>query len=250
MTNHEWYLQKHRFTNMNFHNMKIGKIIYETRVYDVESRNINIGDQIKLLDEEHYLDEPFSFVVVDMKTFGNFRNALGHFGIRKFLPYVKTLDSGVKLYENYPYKEETYKDGAVTFGVVVFKVVVNNTPKIHTINMENPTERLMFDYIKNETKTVIGKNYNETYRSYVAGDKIKFVCEDEEITSLITNIKMYENVEHYLRTETLRNTLPHIKTIKNGVDIYKDMVSFEELDELMDEYYYGFLGIRIKVISE
>ena len=245
MTNHEWHLQEPHFTDM-----KIGKKIYEMRVYDEKRRKINIGDKIKLLSEDFDSNGSFSVIVVEKIIFDNFRNALRDIGIRKILPSIKTLNNGVELYEKFPHKEGTYKDGAKKFGVVRFKVSVNNTPKIHVIHMKNPTEHLMFDYIKNGTKTVIGKILNETFGTYISGDKIKFICKNEEIMTLITDIKRYENVENYLRKETLKNTLPHTRTVKEGIDIYKNMVSFEEIDELCSKLYFGFLGIHILVIND
>ena len=54
-------------------------------------------------------------------------------------------------------------------------------------------------------------------------------------------------MEDYLRKETLKRTLPCVKRVKEGVDIYNLFSSKSERNALQKKYGNSFLGIHIKI---
>ena len=57
--------------------------------------------------------------------------------------------------------------------------------------------------------------------------------------AVVTKIRKYVSFEEYLTQEGLANTLPGVKTIKDGVDTYHKFYSVE------DENKYGVLAIHL-----
>jgi len=241
---HTWHLQ-----DPHFNNVKTGKKIYETRVYDEKRKKIKLGDTI-IFEHDDKKDEPsFKTIVVEIKIFKSFGDAIKDCGIKKILPNLNSNVKGVELYESFPHGEGgTFRDASKKYGVVRFKLVVNNNRKTHILHIQNPKECPTFDYIKSGVKTVEGRKNSPTYQEYNEGDYLNFVCEKQKLMTIITYINKYETVEDYLNKETLKKALPCVKTIEEGVEIYNKWTSQKERDELKKKYGYGFLGIGIKKI--
>jgi len=241
-TKHDWHL-----ADPHFDNVLNGKKIYETRVNDEKRQLIKLGDMIEFTHQTENR-QSYSIVVIGIDYFNSFKDAIRTSGIKKVLPNVSTVEEGVKLYEAFPHKTGTFKDGAKKYGVVRFHLYVNNNPNTNNITIQNSKECPTFDMIKSGIKTVEGRKFSPKYQKYNIGDRLVFLYGNEKLTTLITDIKKYKTVEDYLKTETLKKALPCINRIQKGIEIYNTWTSPEERQNLLNKYGYSFLGIHIKLL--
>jgi len=126
-TKHDWHL-----ADPHFDNVLNGKKIYETRVNDEKRQLIKLGDMIEFTHQTENR-QSYSIVVIGIDYFNSFKDAIRTSGIKKVLPNVSTVEEGVKLYEAFPHKTGTFKDGAKKYGVVRFHLYVNNNPNTNNI---------------------------------------------------------------------------------------------------------------------
>jgi ASC-1-like (ASCH) protein len=71
---------------------------------------------------------------------------------------------------------------------------------------------------------------------------VTFVNNNERFDARIRKIKKYDTFEEYLSQEGLKRTLPNIKTIKDGCDVYYKYYTKDQ------ESQYKILAIYIKVL--
>lgn len=108
----------------------------------------------------------------------------------------------------------------------------------YEISVSNP----WFDYIKNKKKKVEGRLNKNVFSQLKKGDIVIFTHNDMKIKTKIKRITKYKSFNDYLMQEGLRATLPNIKTIDEGIAIYRQFYSEEK------EREYGVLAIKIKLI--
>ena len=108
----------------------------------------------------------------------------------------------------------------------------------HIIHCQEP----WYSFIKSGVKTVEGRKAVGNYRSIKKDDIITFYNNDEKFDCNVSGVNCYSSLEEYLTTETLARTLPGIKTIDEGIKIYLQWSTKEQIAK------NGFLGIQVKVI--
>jgi ASC-1-like (ASCH) protein len=108
----------------------------------------------------------------------------------------------------------------------------------YEISVSNP----WFNYIKNKKKKVEGRLNKNIFAQLKKGDIVIFTNNDMKIKTKIKRITKYKSFNDYLTQEGLRTTLPNIKTIDDGIAIYRQFYSEEK------EREYGVLAIKIKII--
>lgn len=110
----------------------------------------------------------------------------------------------------------------------------------YEISVSNP----WFDYIKNKKKKVEGRLNKNVFSLLKKGDIVIFTNNDEKIKTVIERITKYNSFNDYLTKEGLNTTLPNIKTIEDGIMIYREFYSEEK------ERQYGVLAIEIMYQNE
>ena len=93
--------------------------LYETRVYDEKRQQIKLLNKVKF--KERGSKRSFNAIIIELAYFKNFKDAIKPVGIKKVLPNARSLEDGVKIYEQFPHKEGSYKKGAKKFGVLRMK---------------------------------------------------------------------------------------------------------------------------------
>ena len=83
---------------------------------------MNILDVIKFKDNNS--KRSLKAKIVELSYFKNFKKAIENVGIKKVLPNVRSLEDGIKLYENISHKEtnSNYKKAAKKYGVIRIKL--------------------------------------------------------------------------------------------------------------------------------
>jgi ASC-1-like (ASCH) protein len=93
--------------------------------------------------------------------------------------------------------------------------------------------------IEEEKKTVEGRLNKGLFARLKVDDVIIFHCNDKQITVKITEINHYNTFREYLETEGLENCLPGVKTVSDGIEVYRQWYSEE------DEKLYKVVAIRV-----
>jgi len=121
---------------------------------------------------------------------------------------------------------------------------------IHNIPFINLPSCPLLDYIKSGTKTVEGRKNSPTYHNIKKDDIIIFKTKGEtDVYAKVTYVNKYKTLEDYLKIETIEKTLPCVKSLEEGMEMYNRWSSEKERNELRQKYGYAFLGIGITVIS-
>jgi ASC-1-like (ASCH) protein len=113
---------------------------------------------------------------------------------------------------------------------------------IKEIKVQSP----WFQYIKEKQKKIEGRLDKGVFKSFIKGEKIKIINNDNSsdyVIAKIKKIRKYNSFEDYLSQEGLRKTLPNINNIQEGCNIYYKFYSKEQEKE------FGVIAIEIKIIK-
>ncbi len=105
------------------------------------------------------------------------------------------------------------------------------------INVSEP----WFSYLKNKKKKIEGRLNKGTFSELQKGEIVKFVNGEKSFKAKIKKIIKYDTFKEYLSQEGLKRTLPNVKTIDEGCDIYYKYYTKEQ------EREFKILAIYIKV---
>ncbi len=100
-----------------------------------------------------------------------------------------------------------------------------------------------FSLLKNKKKRIEGRLNKGSFAELQKGEIIKFVNGGDSFKAKIKKIVKYNTFEEYLSQEGLKRTLPNIKTIEEGCNIYYKYYTREQEKE------YKILAIYIKKID-
>lgn len=110
----------------------------------------------------------------------------------------------------------------------------------HKISVSEP----WWTHINNGDKVIEGRLNKGIFSQLNVGDTVKWFIKDNENThsvlTKIEQIKKYNTFEEMLEKSTLKKTLPGIKKMSDGIQIYRQFYSPEK------EKQFGVLAIKIK----
>ena len=122
----------------------------------------------------------------------------------------------------------------------MIKIIYIRTQNKWIVNIKEP----WYTFIKDGKKVVEGRLNKGKFMNIKKGDIVFFQNKLGIVMSIVLNIEKYKTFKEYLKKEGLDNTLPDIKTIKDGEKIYYKYYSKKDEKEL------GVLAIHIKKIYE
>jgi ASC-1-like (ASCH) protein len=101
-----------------------------------------------------------------------------------------------------------------------------------------------FSHIKHKKKKIEGRlnkgKFAELKKDQII--KIKNSDSSDSFSVKIRKIRLYKTFEEYLSQEGLKRTLPGIKSIEEGIGVYRKFYSKE------NEESYGIVAISVKYI--
>lgn len=127
------------------------------------------------------------------------------------------------------------------YGFLGFHIEFVHEYKVLRKSLKDP----WFTHIKNGKKKVEGRLNKDNVSNINKLDRIiwmKSGDEENQFSTIITNLKCYSTFEEMLEREGLKNVLPGIKSIEEGVKIYNKFYSKE------DEIKYGVLAIHLELL--
>ena len=93
-----------------------------------------------------------------------------------------------------------------------------NKLEMRVIQVDDP----WFTHLVEGRKTVEGRRALPKGSDLSPGKKIRFKCSHREAIFEIKRVTLYNSLEQYLISEGLRNTLPGVETLEEGLKIYND----------------------------
>jgi ASC-1-like (ASCH) protein len=88
------------------------------------------------------------------------------------------------------------------------------------------------------TKTVEGRLYKGDFTKLTVGSYIIFTDDIRNIKVVVTGLKKYNNLKDFLE-ENLNHTLPKVKTIDEGLKVYR-LIYTEEEEKLYEVIAISF----------
>ena len=101
-----------------------------------------------------------------------------------------------------------------------------------------------FNWIRDGLKTIEGRPYHKKYK---IGDTLIFKNKNESISAKITDIRLYETLEHFLHNEGIREVLPCATTMQAAIQAYNKLSSEHDRNSQLKKYGHGFMAIQIKL---
>lgn len=118
------------------------------------------------------------------------------------------------------------------------KINKNKYNKKHTLKMikrgnekhitiKNP----WFNYIKKGDKIIEGRLNKGIFKSFTLGEKVVWVNNNNKVETYINYIKKYNNFSDMLKNEGIKNVLPGVDNINDGIKIYRKYYSKKQEDD-------------------
>ena len=98
-----------------------------------------------------------------------------------------------------------------------------------------------FSFIAAGVKTCEGRLWKGEFRVLEVGDTLEFYCGESSCRARVVGVARYPTFESYLLGEGLDACLPGVRTMEEGVAVYRAYYSEEE------EAMYGVVGIRLEL---
>lgn len=119
---------------------------------------------------------------------------------------------------------------------------------ILSFKMEYPTyeigvKGIWYEYIKNKKKLIEGRLNKGKFKVMNVGNYLLINNNESKTVAKITSKREYESFSDMLKSEGLDVVLPGIKSINDGVDIYREFYTEGA------EKKYGVVAFGIKVIK-
>ncbi len=138
----------------------------------------------------------------------------------KFLKNILKLISEVPdLVVSNKIKKDMSKDKLMMWIVKKQKL---DLPSLHDFTIFEP----WFTFVKNKIKTKEGRRGNKDTFAHLLNREITF---NKTYKCQVTNIKHYQNLSEMLQSENLDLLLPNVKTIEDGLKIYHEFWSDEDV---------------------
>jgi len=110
--------------------------------------------------------------------------------------------------------------------------------------VEMEVQEPWFGYLVSGQKKVEGRKNSPKWRDLKPSEKVLLTCGKKSQLFLITDVRKYSSIRAYLEQEGLRNCLPGVESIEEGIAVYKQWNTDEEL-----ELHRFFLAIEMKPIE-
>lgn len=204
-----------------------GNKTVEGRKYSLKYQNIKKGDNILFIlskRKDGSIDPDFDMkeLMVEVtyvylyKTLEDYLNKEGY---KKALPWTKNKEEALKDYNTWT-KEKDRKELLRKYGYGFIGIGVKPVGH-YTGNLQ----KTYYESIKKGEKTIEIRFDRDKWSKMNVGDIITF---NKDLRVRINNIRKHKDIVTALKANTLRKTLPNIKTIQEGIEIYRKIPKYED----------------------
>ena len=115
---------------------------------------------------------------------------------------------------------------------------INKKP-VHNFSIKQP----YLTYIKKGIKTVEGRILSEKFSQLVVGDIVRFYNLSDEVICEVIFLHKYKNFYEMLKNEKIRNLLPYVSNIEDGVKVYMKFPGASRVKKM------GCVAIGLEIIN-
>ncbi len=123
---------------------------------------------------------------------------------------------------------------------------------IHEINVKDNPKCPIYTMLKSGIKKIEGRAYDKKRKNYAIGDRLLIKCEKQILIMKIKDLRLYADVNAFLRAEGFKNALPHVNTYEEALNLYvgeKGWYKVANIENYREKNGFGFVAIEV-VIEE
>lgn len=113
----------------------------------------------------------------------------------------------------------------------------------HNLKMISNEKLPFLQFIENGKKKAEGRIATDFIKSFKIGELLKLESPTEHVICEITYLNFYKSFEKMLTTEGLKNMLPFVNTLEEGIKVYQSFPGADRVEKL------GCCAIGVKHIS-
>lgn len=102
-----------------------------------------------------------------------------------------------------------------------------------------------FTFLKNGLKTIEGRVRKGWYADVQVDDEIVVsnVEETDSVEVVVTRVAKYDSIKNMLESEPLKQMLPDVETVEEGIEVYRRFYTAEL------EAEFGMVSIEVEVVK-
>jgi len=228
------------------HQITTGKVTIHGRKASERNKNINRGDKILFqVYEDNINISVIEVEIIDIREYGDvdeFVHAVGLdaiLGDRSKCMNIKNETEYVKYYSKLVDTNEIISlKKTQGFGFLGFHIKFLHEYRILTKSIQEP----WFSFIKHGKKKVEGRLNKSWVENLQQLDRIIWTDKDSHVSTIVRDLKHYNSFVEMLEKEGIENVLPGVRTIDDGMKIYRKLYSEE------DENKFGVVGIHLFIL--
>jgi len=215
--------------------IKEGRKTVEGRVNSSKYRGIAVGDTLKFWAREGIL----CCTVTYINRFPGIEDYINKEGVRHAIGiHDVSIEDALKMYYSFNKKEKVEKLAADTgTGFLGIGIRFEKEASYHMLHIQP----IWFNNIKSGKKIAEGRPGKEKIRKMIKGDYLLILNTEGVMYTRITDAREYKSFYEMLDTLGLENVLPGIKTLEDGVGVYRQWYS-EEMEKKLGVYAI-FIGV-------
>lgn len=229
------------------HQIESGAVTVHGRKASDKNNEIQVGDKILLQVHENNLNTSVLEVeVTDIKQYGDVEEFVFGEGLDAILgDRTKCMNiKDEKDYANFYSKMVDAKEirdikKIRGYGFIGFHIRFIHRYQILRKNVQDP----WFTHIKNGDKRVEGRLNKSWVATLQRMDRIIWNNSDQRVSTIVKDIKSYASFREMIEKEGIQNVLPGVKSIEEGVKVYRKFYSES------DEKKFGVVGIHLGLLK-
>ena len=90
-------------------------------------------------------------------------------------------------------------------------------------------DKIVFDSIKHQEKTIETRAATDKYRKIKKGDILVFVCESERLEKQIKQVRVFQDIDDMLKKINFKKVMPFVNSIDEMKKVYYSFFGKEKI---------------------
>jgi len=90
------------------------------------------------------------------------------------------------------------------------------------------TDKIVFDSIKNGTKSIETRAATDKYKKIKVGDILVFKCDSEILEKQITSIQYFKTIDEMVTIIAFKKIMPFVNSVKEMKKVYYSFPNYKE----------------------
>lgn len=102
-------------------------------------------------------------------------------------------------------------------------------------------DKVVFDEIKNGSKTIETRAATDKYRGIQEGDILVFACGDEKLEKMVDKVDIYKSIDEMIRAIDFKSVMPFVDSIDEMKKVYFSFPNYKEKIKT-----FGLVAFKLK----